>query len=235
MGGNGGFAVSKPLPVDLEAKTLEAWVRLKDLQQRGGGVLGVQTRDGSVFDSIVFGEKEPGRWMAGSENFRRTASFGGPVESEAAERIVHVAIVYHADGTITGYRDGRPYGKPYRSKAPVRFAKGESQIVFGLRHSPVGGNRLLAGAIAGAQVYDRALTAEAVAASAATAPSFVSPAELAASLTEQERTTRQRLTAQIAAISQRREQLKPLSNLHRGAANARRFACFTAGQSRCER
>ena len=43
------------LPAYNAEKTLEAWVQLSDLQQRGGGVLGVQTLDGSVFDAIVFG------------------------------------------------------------------------------------------------------------------------------------------------------------------------------------
>jgi hypothetical protein len=30
-----------------------------------GGVISIQTLDGGMFDAIVFGEREPGRWMAG--------------------------------------------------------------------------------------------------------------------------------------------------------------------------
>ena len=42
-------------------------------------------------------------------------------ESEAANRFVHLAAVYDADGTIQLYRDGQPYGKPYESSGPVSF------------------------------------------------------------------------------------------------------------------
>ena len=107
--GKTGFVTSAPIPVRLKAKTLEAWVQLTTLQQAGGGVIGVQTTDGVRFDSIVFAEREPNRWMAGSEGYARYKSFNGPEETEAVNRPVHVAIVYAEDGTITAYRDGQPY------------------------------------------------------------------------------------------------------------------------------
>ena len=72
--------------------------------------------------------REPARWMAGSDSFKRTAPFGGPVETEAAAQPVHVAIAYHADGTVAGYRDGKPYGKPYKSDGPVTFAAGKAKV-----------------------------------------------------------------------------------------------------------
>ena len=91
-----------PLPFDLKAKTLEAWVRLDSLTQRGGGVISVQTPDGAEFDAIVFGENEPTRWMAGSNGFVRYKSFGGTEEKDAAKEFVHLAITFGDDGTITG-------------------------------------------------------------------------------------------------------------------------------------
>ena len=142
-------------------------MRLDNLDQRGGGAISVQTRDGGIFDAIVFGEQEAGIWMAGSEFFRRYQSVGGQTENEAVDRAVHVAIIYAADGTIRVYRDGRPYGTPYKSSGPVAFPAGETQVVFGLRHAPAGGNRMLAGTIVRARVYDRALDEAEVAASAA--------------------------------------------------------------------
>jgi hypothetical protein len=168
--GKTGFAATIPLARDLRAKTIEAWVRLDSLDQRGGGVISVQIPDGSAFDAIVFGENEPGRWMAGSEGFARTQSFAGPPETDALLRPVHVAIVYSEDGTISGYREGRPYGKSYRSARPVVFPAGKAQLVFGLRHGSPGGNRMLAGTIARARLYDRALTAAEVERSAASGP-----------------------------------------------------------------
>src|SRR5207248_7868666 len=156
-----------PLKTDLRAKTLEAWVVLDNLRQQGGAALSVQARGREAFDAIVFAEIDPGRWMAGSEGFTRTRGFGGPAETEADRRPVHVAVVYAEDGTVTGYRDGRPYGAPYKSSGPQLFKAGETEVVFGLRHSPPQGNRLLAGVLCRAQLYDRALSPAEVAASAA--------------------------------------------------------------------
>ena len=48
-----------------------------------------------------------------------TQSFGGAAETEADQRPVHVAIAYAEDGTIRAYRDGQPYGEPYKSPGPV--------------------------------------------------------------------------------------------------------------------
>ena len=121
-----------PIDRDLTAKTLEVWIELETLTQRGGGAISLQSLDGTTFDAIVFGEREPRRWMAGSNNFARTQSFEGPEESEADSRSTHIAITWHADGTITGYRNGQPYGKPYASSGSVTFRKGEAQVLFGI-------------------------------------------------------------------------------------------------------
>lgn len=122
FGGKTGLLRTPPLAFDLGAKTLEAWVELDSLTQRGGGVVTVQTPDGAVFDSVVFGERDPGRWMAGSEFFRRTEAFGGPEEKDAAAEFVHIALAYSDDGTVTGYRNGKPYGRDYASKGPAAFS-----------------------------------------------------------------------------------------------------------------
>src|SRR5437763_1825111 len=51
-------------------------------------------------------------------------------------------------------------------------------LLFGLRHSPVGGNKHLAGTIIRAELYDRALTPEEVAASASVLSNFISDEEI---------------------------------------------------------
>ena len=58
-------------PVPLKDKTLVAWVTPANLTQRGGSVLTLDDQD-SHFDGIVFGELMPGKWMAGSDFFKRT-------------------------------------------------------------------------------------------------------------------------------------------------------------------
>lgn len=158
LDGKTAYVATDALPQQLTAKTLVAQVQLDNLQQRGGGVMSVQTTNGESFDAIVYGEREPKKWMSGSNNFARTKNFEGPMEAEADQRPVHLAIVYEADGTIRGYRNGKPYGETYRASETAHFKATSSQVLFGLRHSPVGGNRMLAGRIHRAQLYDRALT-----------------------------------------------------------------------------
>ncbi|WP_435008110.1 DUF1553 domain-containing protein [Tundrisphaera lichenicola] len=200
LDGKTGYASSAPLAKSLKAKTIEAWVQLDNLEQRGGGVIGLQLEDGRQFDALVFGEQEPGRWMAGSEGFARTKGVGGEAETEAARRAVHVAITYADDGTIRIYREGQPYGQSYDSKGPVEFAAGEARVVFGLRHAPVGGNRMLAGTILRARLHDRALAPSEVAASAKSSGDFVSIEEIARALAPELREERARLVGEIESL-----------------------------------
>ncbi|MBI1323303.1 DUF1553 domain-containing protein [bacterium] len=165
----------------LGIKTFEAWVMTDDLDQRGGGVISLQSNDGGIFDAIVFGEQETRRWMAGSDGFSRTASFRGQEETEAKTRPVHVAIVWDKDGVVSAYRDGMPYGTPYKT-VPAKFPLNDTHLAIGLRHLPAGGNRMFRGRVLRAAVYDRALKPAEIERSAARESGFVSPEELAARL-----------------------------------------------------
>lgn len=211
LDGKNSYVATEPLKDDLQEKTLEAWVQLPDLKQRGGGVISVQSIGGGLFDAIVFGEREPRRWMAGSNGFTRTKSFSGAQESEAAAKSVHIAIVYHSDGTIVGYRNGQRYGTGYQAGGLARFAREKSHVLFGLRHAPPGGNRMLTGSIELAQLYDQALTDEEVAASAAVAGEGVSQEEILAALTDAERSLRDDLSRKIDHLTSVRKTLHPIS------------------------
>ena len=202
LDGRDAFAATAPLEKDLVEKTLEAWVRLNGLEQRGGGVIGVQTLDGNVFDTLVFGEKEPRRWLAGSDFFRRTQAFEQATDdAEAGSKFVHVAIVYSSDKHIAAYRNGQPYGEPYAPDALITFAAGKSQVVFGMRHGPAGGNKMLAGRIDRAALYDRALSADEVAASAGAVRTSVTTAEIDAELDERARARRQELAKEVERLA----------------------------------
>jgi hypothetical protein len=179
---------------------------LADLQQRGGGVIGIQTPDGEVFDAIVSPRKtRDGSRGAISTGGRSRLRAGG---NQATGRTIHIAIVYAADGTITAFRDGVPYGKSYKSDGPVTFKKGEAQVVFGIRHFPAGGNKHLAGIIERASLYDRALTADEVAASAGTVSTYISDEEFAGRLSPDKRDERKRIQQQLAAVSQQIARLR---------------------------
>jgi hypothetical protein len=173
----------------------------------------VQDLQGVVFDSIVFGERNPKRWMAGSNNFRRTRDFNGSEEQEAVEGPVHIAMVYSEDGTIRGYRNGQPYGKAYESNGPVSFESGKSQILFGNRHGTPGGNRLLRGRIHEARLYRRALTDEEVAASARANGDFVSEQEQLAAMQPAERELYKRLRSDLGQLESRLKDMEEREGL----------------------
>jgi hypothetical protein len=207
--GKTGFARTAPLGADLRSKTLEAWATLDSLEQRGGGVITLETPDGNEFDAIVFGENEAKKWMAGSNGFVRTKPFGGGLETAAGP--IHFAITYSADGSITGYRDGKPYGTAYRSNGPLAYKSGSAVVAFGIRHEPAGGNRMLAGTVHAARLYDRVLTKDEVAASFSAGPQFATEAEIVAKLTAEQRSERTVMKAKHARLMTEREALRSRS------------------------
>lgn len=184
---------------DIREKTLEAWVSLANFTQRGIGVIGLDTPGDRFFDSIVFGEKKPKHWMAGSDFFRRTEEPGGTEETTPPDQLIHMAIVYAKDNSITLYRNGRLYGKPYTKGTLQLFEKGKSRFLFGQRLSGV--NPPLAGEIEEARAYTRALTAEEIAASFEAGPEGVSTDELLAVLDADQR-------KQLAALHDARNELR---------------------------
>ncbi len=190
LDGQSAHVVSAPIATELRARTFEAWVKLSNLTQAGGAVMGVQTLkedpNGMVFDAIVFGEQEPGRWMAGSDYFNRTQPFGGDPETEADKQFIHIAMAYDEDGTIRCYRNGRPYGQPYKKGELRIYLPGEARIVFGARALPPGGNFMLAGIIREARLHHRALSESEIAASAGAASPGVPDAVLAAIQTQRD-------------------------------------------------
>jgi DNA-binding transcriptional regulator LsrR (DeoR family) len=74
---------------------------------------------------------------------------------------VQIAIVYSGD-EVTIYRNGQEYSRHTMIAEPHRFDL-ESVIVIGPRH--LGNSDFFAGAVEDARIYDRALTAEQIAAS----------------------------------------------------------------------
>lgn len=196
------MAESGSLPKTLTAKTLEAWVRLDDLKQQGGGVITVQHKDGVLFDSLVFAEKTPAHWVAGSNFFERSELFEGPAETEAATRPVHVAVVYQADGTIRGYRDGQPYGRTYRKAAGATFESNESQILLGCRHAKPSGNHGLRGRIYRARLYDRAITPEEISKTSTIEANTIRESDLLAALSESQRQQLNALQSQRDSMNQ---------------------------------
>lgn len=201
-----GYVATEPLKHRLEEKSLEAWVIVDGLNQRGGGVVTVQSQTGQIFDSIVFGEMKPGHWLAGSNFFERTLDFGAATK-EDDQTAIHIVITYAADGTIRGYRNGTPYGKTIRKSALRSFKENTSQILFGLRHSPAGGNRYFKGRILEARLYDRSLGADEVNASFSGNGKFVSQRTILAELNKEQLATLNRMQMELAEVKKREVEL----------------------------
>ncbi|MBW8017774.1 MAG: hypothetical protein FVQ82_16495 [Planctomycetes bacterium] len=135
-------------------KTLVSWVALTDREVRAGTVLTVQRF--SKFDGIVFAEKAPYKWMAGSDGYSRTQSNQKPYPQDTSDgkTFVQMAIVYKND-TISIYRNGESYAS-YPAKN-IDLLSGEDNIVsFGTRS--VGGWGSIGGSIEDARIYSRALS-----------------------------------------------------------------------------
>ncbi|MES2707364.1 MAG: DUF1553 domain-containing protein [Verrucomicrobiota bacterium] len=185
---NGVSAVmtAPPLPEAVTAKTLEAWVALTALDQNGGGLITVEKDGGSVFDSLVYAEKDAHQWMAGSDFGRRSASVPEALETSAPQALVHMACVYDAAGGIRLYRNGQPCGETYASKGPVHFPAETSRLLIGQRHTG-GGQAFLAAGVEEARLYNRALTAAEIAASFRAGVEHLPEAEWLAAMSSENR------------------------------------------------
>lgn len=168
LDGETAFAQTDPIAETYGPKTLEAWVVLPTLTQQGGGVLTLESIGGGVFDSIVFAEKQPARWMAGSDNGVRSQNVAGIAETAQSNELIHLAIVYQMEGQVALYRNGQPYGKAYspaNAKSTLHnFTAGKAHLLFGRRHTG-GGKAFLKAELEEARLYASALTPAEVAAS----------------------------------------------------------------------
>lgn len=216
---NNSYLQSAPLPFDLREKTLEAWCLVHNIDQRGGGVMGVQG-PGDFFDTIVLGERKPRHWISGSNRFARTKDFPESTPEAKPGEKLHLAMVYQPDGHVLLYRNGKPYGKPFHTSLAT-FPKDRSSILFGLRHLPAGAGRHLHLSLARARFYNRALTAEEVAGSAGGL--YISAEELAKALTPEQRTRRDALRRKIDESQASYDKVPANTDPNRAQQDARRI------------
>jgi hypothetical protein len=155
-------------------KTMVAWVTLSDRAQRGGSLITLQ--EDERFDAVVYGERVPERWMAGSDFFRRTQDENAQAicrpETSAPTERVQVAAVYSGD-RITIYRNGVHYAS-YEVDSPQRFDK--YALMLGLRYlGSMGAIGFFAGDIEEARLYDVALAEADIGALRINEPSVPAP------------------------------------------------------------
>lgn len=164
LSGKGAFLQTGQIPDTFKERALEAWVATDDLEQHGGGIVGIEQVSNHNFDSIVFGEKQRRKWLPGSNNFKRTEQPEGPEETASSKERIHLAISFAIDGTIAMFRNGIAYGAPYRKDTIHEYPAGDSRLLIGLRHAGAS-NGFFKGRIEEVRLYNRALTPEEVASS----------------------------------------------------------------------
>jgi sucrose-6-phosphate hydrolase SacC (GH32 family) len=154
-------------------KTLVTWVSPANLTQRGGSVLTIQEKE--TFDAVVLGERAAGRWMAGSDFFRRTErdQGGWPEETADSKTFVQVAVAYKGQ-EVTIYRNGQRYAQYTMASPPQEFGA-KSMVVLGKRHLDQADDAHFGGAVEDARIYDRALSADQIAALKPREPSDPKP------------------------------------------------------------
>ncbi len=221
INGESQYFRTASLAKDIREKTLEAWVALPTLDQGGGGVITLESADGGTFDSIVYAERNKRTWMVGSNGFSRTRDFNTAQETVQGSDLIHVAITYAGDNTITMYRNGKQHGDAYKQDSLQTYKAGEAHVLLGLRHTGAG-NGFLNGAIRSAALYDRALKAEEMAASFASGPDggpCVTNEQMLAVMTGEQSQQLNRLKQRTIELRNEIQALPPLSVSYAGVRN----------------
>jgi len=112
----------------------------------GGGVVGLQSLDGSEFSTIAWGQRQPGEWMLASEADKFTQDVSGGAFDQDIGGPTHIAVTFrtvHSDYPplrnveIAMYRNGLPYGSSYTKYVdPDRLVLPyQTRMIFGVRSS----------------------------------------------------------------------------------------------------
>ena len=88
---------------DIKEKTLMSWFSFQNNAVIKGSILCIDKISGDHFDSIVYAERQPNQWMAGSSFFRRTDDFKpGHKDTTKGEKFMrrncYVEIYYICSG-----------------------------------------------------------------------------------------------------------------------------------------
>jgi len=180
------YFLTEPINLGITEKTLEVCFQLFDLDQLSTGIIsfGLMDDASAAFDSLTYNQRRPHQWINCSNFFCRTVNVDGLAETSM--ELLHMVVTYSANGFVSIYRNGVPYGSPYKVDRQLTIPSGHGRLLLGARHVWPGpttslgvsgvvgladGHQLagpLDGRITYAALYDTALTAEQVALRAGT-------------------------------------------------------------------
>ena len=147
------YIQSASISKSITDKTYSAWVKLSTLNQGWGGLLGLQSSDGQIFDVVVYNETDNG-WGFGSDNRSRSV-WSGVKETELEWAMITAT---YSQNSYKFFRNGILIGTT--TQFAITNFNSSSKINIGYRHD--GGSFLpyLNGIIDDAFVFDRVLTQE---------------------------------------------------------------------------
>ena len=175
LDGIDGYLITPMLDHDLSTRTLIVWVRPQNIEQRGAGVIAIESpqEEPDVFDGLTLGEYHAGAWENSSNYSHRSdqASPLGPILTQVPTKSTMIALTYEVDGRITMYLDGVQQGQ-VRLGDTIHYRSGTSRIIMGKRHSEAGSDGpatvtgvdpFFAGEIDSVMVFNRVLDASQIA------------------------------------------------------------------------
>jgi len=160
---SGKWAVSSPMEKgpDIHEKTMVSWCYLNNLDVQAGSVLTIDQIGADQFDAMVFGERQPHKWMAGSSNFTRTQDPDPGFEEKKAGILIYMAYTYEDDGGnhVTLYHDGEIFGEYTLGSIPTWKAN-DAEVFWGIRHGNAasGGPGNLKARIEESRIYNSVLS-----------------------------------------------------------------------------
>lgn len=142
-------------------KTLVSYVRLDNINLYGGSAMTIDKINSDMFDGIVYGERQPKKWMNGSSGWARTQDLNPGYTESTSNQLIQMAVTYQVSGsnvTVTAYRNGQSIGS-YTSANAASWSAGDAEIIFGARHIDGGNvNGEMDAKIEEALLFNRALS-----------------------------------------------------------------------------
>ena len=191
---------SAKLQRDLREKTLEVWVSVKEVPEKGGTVFFIRNVEGyrgAAYDGIHYAAGETKQWRNGSTASFRSHDLEAPPEDAKPGDLIQVAVSYANDNSIRLYRNGKPYGEPYIPELREgpgllqTYVSGEAEVVFRNPKSLE---------IEEARIYDAALSGRQIAASYQSGAPSLALDDLRAALGKRERRKFDKLSGELEQL-----------------------------------